>query len=114
MTIFSMAPSSDCLLPLGITPYHDGNETVSSVACKGDALSLVGIAQRFGQGGIDTWSLATPDVGTHDVDISFDSELSRNAAARVTAFAESIRAIHQAHSDRPEVPIIGRSGINPS
>ena len=71
----------------GIALYHDGNETVSSVACNGDALSLVETDQALYQGRIEIWSLVVPDSGTHDVAIACEFLYSRSAHTGVSAFS---------------------------
>jgi hypothetical protein len=114
MTISHMGSGSNCLVLLEITPYKDGNETVSSVADNDDALSLVGTDKRHDQGRIEIWSLVAPDVGTHDVVISFDSQLSSSAAA----CAATVGGVNQ--RTPPSTFALARSsdcwaaGINPS
>lgn len=91
MTISHSNSGSNRLKLLGITPCYDSNETVSSVAHNGVALSLVGTDQRCVQGNVDFWrSVALEVVPCYEV-IAFDSRLSRDA----NALAKSVAGVHR-------------------
>lgn len=87
MAISHATSGSNRLIPLEMTPYGDGNVTVSSVAYADDALSLVGTDKAFDQGQIDIWNLAMPVSGTHDVSIACEFLYSRSAHTGVSAFS---------------------------
>lgn len=57
-------------LIVGVTMVEDAS-SVSSVTYNGDALTLIGSAQRVSGGSgnvrVEQWKLANPDAGTHDI-----------------------------------------------
>jgi len=87
MPLSPTTAGSNRLMPLGNTACHDGNETVSSVAYAGDALSLVGTDKAFDQGQIDIWNLVMPVSEPHDVAIACEFLYSRSAHTGVSAFS---------------------------
>ncbi|WP_153558811.1 DUF4347 domain-containing protein [Roseimaritima sediminicola] len=79
---------TDRLMLVGISFGEDKGERVSSVSYNGKALSRVG-AQDHNDGStarVEIWSLLAPDLGTHNVHVSFTDEEHEGATIGVMTF----------------------------
>jgi hypothetical protein len=91
MTISHTTSGSDRLMLVGVSINNDNSETVSSVTYNGVPLSLEGSVTQVDDARVEIWSLVAPSIGTHDVVITFSTQLWRSATAGVMTFT----GVHQ-------------------
>lgn len=71
---------------VGVSMNNNMDETVTSITYNGMDLSLVGAVSQQNDSRVEIWSLVAPDVGTHDVVITFSAPLESSATAGVMTF----------------------------
>jgi hypothetical protein len=86
LTFSHTISGSDRLLLVGISFNPNQNEVVSSVTFNGSPLSLVGTATYSNDARAEIWQLVGPDLGTHDVVVTFDATLRYGAVAGAMSF----------------------------
>ncbi|MBW2059146.1 MAG: hypothetical protein JRJ26_16790 [Deltaproteobacteria bacterium] len=86
ITISHQASGSDRLMLVGVSFNNDSYETVAGITYNGVPLSFVGEDQRDDDARVEIWMLVGPDLGTHDVEVTFNTALYRQAIAGVVTF----------------------------
>jgi hypothetical protein len=74
------------LMLVGVSLDPNQNETVSSITYNGTAFTYVGSATYSNDARAEIWRLVAPDIGTHDVVITFSDYLDYGAVAGVMTF----------------------------
>ncbi len=86
ITISHTTSGVDRLMLVGVSINNDSNEIVTSVTYNGVNLALVGTAQEADDARIEIWRLVAPATGTHNVVVTFNQSLQRQAIAGVITF----------------------------
>jgi len=86
LTVSHPTAGSNRLMLVGISINNFAGETVSSVTYNGVALTQVGSRANATDARVEIWRLIAPPTGTHDVVITFSSELSSASRAGVMTF----------------------------
>lgn len=91
LTISHTTSGTNRLMLVGISFNPANNEVVSTVTYNGASLSNVGSVANGNDTSVELWSLVAPDLGTHDVVITFSARLQYGAVAGVRTFT----GVHQ-------------------
>jgi CSLREA domain-containing protein len=86
LTISHATAGSSRLMLVGVSIHNYASETVSSITYNGVALTLVGARANATDARVEIWRLIAPPTGTHDVVITFSTELSSVSRAGVMTF----------------------------
>ncbi|MBW2058654.1 MAG: hypothetical protein JRJ26_14260, partial [Deltaproteobacteria bacterium] len=86
ITISHETSGSDRLMLVGVSFNNDSYETVAGITYNGVPLSFVGEDHRDDDARVEIWMLVGPDLGTHDVKVTFNRALYRQAIAGVVTF----------------------------
>nr|NIO08774.1 hypothetical protein [Deltaproteobacteria bacterium]NIS70884.1 hypothetical protein [Pseudomonadota bacterium] len=81
------ATGSDRLMLVGVSFNNDSYETITGITFNGVPLTLVGTEANSDDARVEIWSLVNPDLGNHDVEITFNAALYRQAIAGVVTFS---------------------------
>jgi len=86
ITISHTVAGSNRLMLVGVSINNDNYETVTGVTYNGTPLAKVGEQDNSDDARIEIWSLVAPDIGTHNVVITFSAALLQEAVAGVVTF----------------------------
>jgi hypothetical protein len=87
LTIGHTTSGSNRLMLVGVSIHNYAGETVGGITYNGVPLTLVGSRANATDARVEIWRLIAPATGTHDVVITFSSELSSHARAGVVTFS---------------------------
>ncbi|NIS81878.1 MAG: hypothetical protein GTO14_17080, partial [Anaerolineales bacterium] len=85
--IAHQASGSDRFMLVGVSLNNDSYETVTGITFNGIPLTLVGTEAKSDDARVEIWSLVNPDLGNHDVEITFSEAIYRQAIAGVVTFS---------------------------
>ena len=86
ITISHTTSGSDRLMLVGVSFNNDSYETVTGVTYNGVVLTLVGTVANSDDSRIEIWRLIAPDIGTHNVVVTFSANLAQEGFAGVVTF----------------------------
>ena len=94
VTVSHTTSGTDRLMLVSVSIGDHNGDSVSGVTYNGNALSHVGTQAGVGQTRVEIWSLVAPDLGTHDVVVSF----ATNAHDGATVGAITFNDVHQTNA----------------
>ncbi|MCH7588044.1 MAG: hypothetical protein IIC78_08430, partial [Chloroflexi bacterium] len=92
LSIAHTTSGSRRLMLVGVSINNDNFETVTSITYNGIPLTFVASETQADDARVEIWKLVNPQLGTHDVLITFSADLKRYAVAGVITFTGTDQA----------------------
>jgi hypothetical protein len=87
LTLSHDTSGSNRLMLVGVSINNDNLETVSAVTYAGQALEFVGQETQTDDARVELWKLVAPAIGSHDVVVTFNTDLLRQAVVGVVTLS---------------------------